>query len=141
MSNMSDIGNDPPPNPVENVIALAQQIQQATPFISDMLISFVDGMKGKLALGLLTQKVEETFGPELAPVIDLLRRVNDDYALAKASLVRKIMDTYQLSEGTALEIAGCTMNGTLNKFLETVKTSMPARVGRKYERPPFHAEE
>ena len=88
-----DIGNDNDNDKfVERAIAFAQQVQQAAPFISDMLISFVDGMKGKFALGTLTTKLEDVFGPELTPVRDLLRRIDDNSALARAALIRKIID-------------------------------------------------
>lgn len=109
-----DIGNDNDKF-VERAIAFAQQVQQAAPFVSDMLISFVDGMKGKFALGTLTAKLEEVFGPELAPVRDLLRRIDDNSALARAALVRKIVDEYRLSEEIAYKIA---TNDTTSAIIE-----------------------
>jgi hypothetical protein len=116
-----DIGNDNDKF-VERAIVFAQKVQEAAPFVSDMLISFVDGMKGRFALGTLVVKIEEAFGPELAPVRDLLRRIDANSALTRAALVRKIIDEYQLTEETAYKIA--TNDVTSSYISRTIKDSI-----------------
>jgi hypothetical protein len=104
---------------IEKFLALAQQVQAAAPFVSDMIYSYLDGMKGKIDMAKLTTKLKEVVGPELSPLRDLFREIEENAAMARGKLVQKLVTDCKLSESTALAIV---LDGSLETAIRNLMT-------------------